>query len=117
MFAVMTDCTLMRRPTVLLTTVVCLVLFAASRLLAGEMMFYVYNAPESPQDTRYQYHWEILRTALEKTKEKYGPYRMVASELMTEQRQAFELKHATGKITVMYLSTVPDFETNLVPIR
>ena len=29
---------------------------------------------------------------------------------MTEQRQAFELKNATGKLTVMYLSTTPDFE-------
>ncbi|MDB6058518.1 MAG: hypothetical protein JWO95_2362 [Verrucomicrobiales bacterium] len=113
----MTDCTPMRRPTVLLTTVACLALFAASRLFAGEAMTYVYNAPESVHDTRYLYHWEILRTALEKTKDKYGPYRMVASELMTERRQAFELKHATGKLTVMYLSTVPDFETNLIPIR
>ena len=36
---------------------------------------------------------------------------------MTEQRQAFELKNKTGKLTVMYLSTTPDFEHNLVPIH
>jgi ABC-type amino acid transport substrate-binding protein len=80
-------------------------------------MDYVYHPPESALDVRYVYHWEILRTALERTKEKWGPYRMVPSEFMTEQRQAFELKHATGKLTVMYLSTSPDFEKSLIPIR
>ncbi|HEY6136372.1 MAG TPA: hypothetical protein VI670_01280 [Thermoanaerobaculia bacterium] len=80
-------------------------------------MTYVYHPPESPLDVRYLYHWEILRTALEKTTPKWGPYRMVPSERMTEQRQAFEMKNRTGKLTVMYLSTTPDFERNLVPIR
>jgi len=80
-------------------------------------MEYIYHPPESALDVRYMYHWEILRTALEKTKDKWGPYRMVPSEFMTEQRQAFELKHATGKLTVMYLSTTPEFEKTLVPIR
>ena len=84
---------------------------------ADSVMTYVYHAPESSLDVRYLYHWEILRTALEKTKAKWGPYRMVASEPMTESRQALELKNATGKLTVMYLSTNPDFEKNLVPIR
>ena len=80
-------------------------------------MTYTYNAPESSLDVRYLYHWEILRTALEKTTAKWGPYRMVPSDFMTEQRQTFELKHATGKLTVMYLSTTPDFEQNLIGIH
>jgi ABC-type amino acid transport substrate-binding protein len=80
-------------------------------------MEYIYHPPESPNDVRYVYHWEILRTALDRTKDKWGPYRMVPSEFMTERRQAFELKHATGKLTVMYLSTTPDFERTLIPIR
>jgi ABC-type amino acid transport substrate-binding protein len=80
-------------------------------------MKYIYHPPESSLDVRYLYQWEILRTALEKTAGKWGPWQMVPSELMTEQRQAFELKHATGKLTVMYLSTTPDFEKNLTPVR
>ena len=39
-------------------------------------MRYVYDAPESSLDHRYEYHWEILKTALERTKETYGPYVM-----------------------------------------
>jgi ABC-type amino acid transport substrate-binding protein len=80
-------------------------------------MTYIFNAPESPLDKRYEYHWTILRTALERTKKKYGPYNMVPSEFMNERRQALELKNATGKLTVMYLSTIPDFERNLIPIH
>jgi ABC-type amino acid transport substrate-binding protein len=80
-------------------------------------MTYIYNAPESPLDVRYLYHWEILRTALEKTKPRWGEYRMVPSELMTERRQTFELKNSTGKLTVMYLGTTPDFEKTLIGIH
>jgi ABC-type amino acid transport substrate-binding protein len=84
---------------------------------AADAMTYVYNAPESDRDVRYEYHWEILRTALEKTKERWGPYRLAASERMTERRQAFELESASGKLTVMYLSTTPELEQRLVPVR
>jgi ABC-type amino acid transport substrate-binding protein len=87
---------------------------AASR---AQVMTYIYHAPESSLDVRYLYHWEILRTALERTTPKWGPYRMVSSGVMTERRQAYELKNATGKLTVMYLSTTPDFEQHLIPIR
>jgi len=80
-------------------------------------MKYIYHTTESALDVRYMYHWEILRTALDKTSDKWGPYRMVPSEFMTERRQAFELKNATGKLTVMYLSTTPEFERTLVPVR
>jgi ABC-type amino acid transport substrate-binding protein len=84
---------------------------------ARAQMTYIYHAPESSLDVRYLYHWQILRTALERTTPKWGPYRMVPSGFMTERRQAFELKNATGKLTVMYLSTTPDFERHLIPIR
>ena len=80
-------------------------------------MTYIFNAPESSLDVRYSYHWEILRTALERTSKDYGPYRLVPSEPMTERRQAFELQNNSGKLTVMYLSTLPEFERNLRPIR
>jgi hypothetical protein len=96
---------------------VLLAAFLAASAPAPKPMTYLYHPPESPLDVRYVYHWEILRTALEKTKAKWGPYQMVASERMTEQRQTFELKNNTGKLTVMYLSTTPDFERNLVAVH
>ena len=112
---------------------------------ADAVMTYIYHPPESSLDVRYLYHWEILRTALEKTKPKWGAYQMRPSASMTEQRQAFELKNATGRLTVftnaivrevsldssgrasgvsftgrltvMYLSLTPEFEKAIVPIR
>lgn len=83
---------------------------------AGEMT-YIFNAPESALDKRYLYHWEVLRAALEATTASYGPFRMASSGFMTEQRQVYELEHATGRLTVMYLSTTPDLERGLIPVR
>ena len=82
-----------------------------------EVMTYIHHPPESARDVRYAYQWEVLRAALEKTKAKWGPYRMVASEVMTERRQAYELRNATPNLTVMYLGTTPDFERELLPVR
>jgi hypothetical protein len=84
---------------------------------AGAMMTYIYNAPESVQDSRYLYQWKILQTALDKTVPKYGAYRMAKSEVMSERRQKDELFRATGKLTVMYLDTNPSLEKELVPVR
>lgn len=93
-------------------------IFLIARGVEAQAMRYVYHAPESALDVRYIYHWEILRTALEKTKAKWGPYELkAAAGHMSERRQAFELKKATGMLTVMYLSTTPDFERNLIPVR
>lgn len=84
---------------------------------AAEPMRYIYHPPESALDTRYLYQWKILETALEKTQAEYGPYALERSVFMTEKRQAHELNHSTGKLTVMYLGTTPEFERDLVPIR
>ena len=84
---------------------------------ATNPMVYTYNAPESHLDKRYEYHWEILRTALERTTPAWGPYRMEPAVSMDERRQSFELKNATGKLSVMYLGTSPDLERTLIPIR
>jgi hypothetical protein len=80
-------------------------------------MTYIYNGPESVLDLRYQYQWEILRTALERTTPKWGPFRMIPSEFMSERRQTLELRNATGNLTLMYLSTTPELEKALIPIR
>jgi ABC-type amino acid transport substrate-binding protein len=80
-------------------------------------MQYVFNAPESALDFRYIYHWEILRTALDRTTPKYGPYKLTPAPLMTEKRQTYELENATGSITVMYLGTTRELERNLEPVR
>jgi ABC-type amino acid transport substrate-binding protein len=82
-----------------------------------EVMTYIHHPPESARDVRYVYQWQVLQTALEKTTAQWGPYRMVASEVMTERRLAYELRNSTPNLTVMYLGTTPDFERELLPVR
>jgi hypothetical protein len=84
---------------------------------AGNEMNYIYNSPESGNDVRYEYQWEILRTALEKTKAKYGDYKMSKARFMSEKRQFFELKNNSDQLTVMYLGTTQELEKELFPIR
>lgn len=81
------------------------------------LMEYRHNAPESSFDHRYDYHWKILETALEKTAAKYGGYKLESGEFMTEPRQVFEMKNDTGKLTVIYLGTTPEMEQALIPVR
>ena len=101
----------------LFSALLILCLYSPSSAAPKDTMRYIYHPPESALDVRYTYQWVILKTALEKTKTKYGPYMMQTSELMTETRQTMEMKNATGKLTVMYLSTTSDLERELIPIR
>lgn len=98
-----------------------LILTAAAALTgvaqAAGVMRYLYHPPESQLDQRYLYHWKILETALEKTTARFGPYLMQPAEFMTEKRQTYELMHATGRLTVMYLSTTRELEQQLIPVR
>jgi len=95
-----------------------LVLLALARSVAGQTpMQYIHNGPESPDDARYNYHWEILRVALEKTTTEFGPYELASAPFMTERRQSSELLAATGNITVMLLGTTPKMERDLLPVR
>lgn len=80
-------------------------------------MIYRHNAPESPGDTRYVYHWTVLRAALDRTRAAAGDYRMETGAVMTEQRQIHELQQASAAITVMYLDATPELERTLRPIR
>jgi hypothetical protein len=72
-------------------------------------MLYIYNAPESMQDTRYLYSIEILTATLENTREKFGEYRLEPSAPMSEDRQVSELKHNTGAITVIVRGATLDY--------
>lgn len=92
-------------------------LHAAATCAAEEPMTYRHNGPESASDKRYDYHWEILRTALEYTREQYGPYRIEKSQAMTETRQLRELQKADGLINLMYLGTNAELEERLTPVR
>ncbi len=80
-------------------------------------MVYIYHGPESSNDVRYNYHWEILKAALEITKDEYGSYIMRIADRMAENRQIVEMENASGKLTVMIRETSIEYEKLFEPVR
>lgn len=80
-------------------------------------MKFFYHPPESPHDVRYDFHWEVLRSALEVTEKKYGPFEMTPTVMMTEERQLREILKKDPMLTVMIRETNEDFEKKLTPVR
>jgi hypothetical protein len=80
-------------------------------------MHFIYHAPESAHDSRYKYHWEILKTALELTTKKFGPYTLTPSEKMNEPQQLTEMKNGSAKLNVMIRETNKTYETELSPVK
>lgn len=66
-------------------TVLATGLFFISCSLA-EPMLITYRAPESHTDKRYDYDNQLLKLALDKTIEEYGPYKLQASKSMNYAR-------------------------------
>lgn len=77
----------------------------------------VYPAPESPQDRRFDDLHELLRGALERTADDFGPFRMEPMpESMSSIRYARELEQ--GRLpNVIWSSTSIAREAALLPIR
>lgn len=90
------------------------VAFASERL---EKVKVTYPAPEYWADERHSDVIEILRTALEKTENKYGPFEIAPySTVMNDGRVVNSLKH--GKfINIAWGSTSIKKEQDLLPVR
>lgn len=60
-------------------------IFYSIQLYAGEMIV-TYRAPESENDTRFNYPLALIKAAMEVTKDQYGGYRLVEAPDMNFQR-------------------------------
>ncbi len=77
----------------------------------------VYPRPESEHDSRYLYDWEVLRTALEKTRAGFGPYELrQARQYMSPARVTAEAAGA-GDINVFVRATSAQLEQQFRPVR
>lgn len=80
-------------------------------------MTYIYNGPESNGDTRYRYHWSVLKAALEATAKKWGSYTLKPAPFMNESRQVLEMQSKRGLINTMVLDTTAMLEQRLLPVK
>ena len=78
----------------------------------------VYPLTGSGIDSRYDYDWAVLRTALLKTVPRYGAFELRQSQTtMSAQRVTQELANQPGRINILVRATDPDLEQQFLPIR
>lgn len=90
---------------------------AQSATVPDLSMTYIYNGPESKGDTRYRYHWSVLKAALDATAKKWGTYALKPAPFMNESRQIVEMQSKRGLINTMVLDTTATLEQRLLPVK
>jgi len=99
------------------SVLMCLVLTLAGQAGADTTLV-VYPRGQSATDSQYQYDYELLRLALEKTRKAFGPYEIRPSdEPMNQARAAKEIMTGSGLVTIFARSTSIKHETDMLPIR
>jgi len=69
-------------------------------------------------DSRYDYDWDVLRTALHKTDARFGAFSMRQYDIpMSPQRVSQELRTPGGHINILVRATDPGLEKDFLPIR
>jgi hypothetical protein len=84
---------------------------------AAAQWSFVHNAPEAVDDHRYDYHWRVLRAALDATREKYGAYTLEPSVAMSEKLQVVEMQRPRGALNTLVLDATMALEQALQPIK
>ncbi|MDC8760919.1 hypothetical protein [Janthinobacterium fluminis] len=78
----------------------------------------IYPQAGSTLDSRYEYDWEVLRTALQKTQARFGPFTLrQASGNMSPARVSEELLAPNGRVNVLVRATSNQLEQQFLPIR
>lgn len=97
-------------------------LLAALWLIAGSVgaatrLVYPLTSADDA-DSRYDYDWAVLRTALQKTEARYGPFELRQSrQAMSPPRVAQELLTPGGRINIFARATSPELERQFLPVR
>ena len=69
-------------------------------------------------DSRYDYDWAVLRTALEKTTPQYGVFEQHQSTVaMSPPRVVQEMSSLSGRINIFVRATTPELERQFLPVR
>jgi len=80
-------------------------------------MRFIYPPPESDNDRRYDYYWELLQAALEANKDTYGAFELAPHPVrMNATRSVANLRENGGLTTVLRVTSI-ELEGALRPIR
>lgn len=99
-----------------LTPFLGLVLFAALTFNALAKDIVIVNVGESPDDKRILYKNELVKLALEITKEKYGDYEIVSNNQVMNITRAFRELETGENLTLTFAHNRQEFEEKAIPI-
>jgi ABC-type amino acid transport substrate-binding protein len=78
----------------------------------------IYPLTSEGVDSRYDYEWAVLRTALEKSSARFGRYDVQRTQAaMSPPRVLHEMGAGQGKINVFVRATSPELERQFLPVR
>ena len=92
------------------------VFFAALSFNAVAKDIVIVNVGESPDDKRILYKNELVRLALEITKEKYGDYEIVSNQHVMNITRAFRELETGENLTLTFAHNRQEFEEKALPI-
>jgi hypothetical protein len=91
---------------------------AAVEDAAGQQpMTYVYNRSLSSSDEADHYIWNLLDTALRRTRPDYGDYQLLSAPPMPTERRAYVVANGLEGVNVAILDPNPGREEHLLPVR
>lgn len=93
------------------------IIFTSFKFIFANNFVVTYRSPESKSDKRFEYTYELLKTALEKTKNKYGTYKLVPSPRINFRRTRNPKYAATLTNFIFELSVSKENEKDFLPIR
>jgi len=82
---------------------------------ANQTLQVMRQGPESPDDKRDDYYWQLLDVALKRTIPRWGDYRVVAGPMMNGVRAIEQLEF--NKLDIIARTTTQQLEDSLLPIR
>ncbi len=89
---------------------------SAAETVSSPMTFTYYDG-QAELGLVKRFHWQVLKTALERTRGAYGDFRMVPLPPAPISRQRYELSQPNSPITVAAFSGSPDRTAGMVPVR
>jgi hypothetical protein len=84
---------------------------------ADPTMTFIYQRDENGIEATNQYLWRLVRAALERTRDRWGDYRLEPSMPMYEERRIYVLEHNIGSINFSLFPAQKRLEDKLVPVR
>lgn len=97
--------------------IVILLVLCASALVAAEPMRYIYPPPESDNDHRYDYYWELLHAALESNKDTFGTYELAPHPVRMNAVRSVAMMKDPGGVTLLLRVTNVELEATFRPVR